>query len=160
MNIILTIALWESWLHWRWLWREGRGWRTSSHWVEKTKSMLEGCKRSTTSLTTFYGLKVYVLYLNPLYNTCFLARYGFQFNRELKRVQSECGCDHIAFGLHPQSNIYMQLFPWKMFDWLGSVSPDDIGGGQGGQEGHGQTKAEIIRPIPLNVGQPLVHLDP
>lgn len=39
------------------------------------------------------------------------------------------------------------------------VSPDDVRGGQGGQQSHGQTKAEVIWPVPLNIGQPLVHLD-
>lgn len=39
------------------------------------------------------------------------------------------------------------------------VLPDDVWGGQGGQQSHGQTKAEVIGPVPLNIGQPLVHLN-
>lgn len=39
------------------------------------------------------------------------------------------------------------------------VLPNDVGGGQGCQESHGQTKTKVIRPIPLNIGQPLVHFN-
>lgn len=39
------------------------------------------------------------------------------------------------------------------------VWPDDVRGGQGGQQSHGQTEAEVIGPVSLNIGQPLVHLD-
>lgn len=40
------------------------------------------------------------------------------------------------------------------------VVPDDIRRRQCSQQCHGQTEAEIIRPVPLDVRQPLVHLDP
>lgn len=37
--------------------------------------------------------------------------------------------------------------------------PDDIRGGQSSQQSHWQAEAEVIRPVSLNIGQPLVHLD-
>ena len=37
--------------------------------------------------------------------------------------------------------------------------PDYIGGGQSGQESHGQPEAKVVGPVPLDVGQPLVHLN-
>lgn len=39
------------------------------------------------------------------------------------------------------------------------VLPNDVGGRQGCQKSHWQTKTKVIRPIPLNIGQPLVHFN-
>lgn len=46
---------------------------------------------------------------------------------------------------------------WKEDGEQGATN--DVGGGQGCQESHGQTKTKVIRPIPLNIGQPLVHFN-
>lgn len=38
-------------------------------------------------------------------------------------------------------------------------SPDDVGGLHRREEGEWQAKAKVVGPVPLDVGQALVHLD-
>jgi len=40
------------------------------------------------------------------------------------------------------------------------LAPDDVRGLHRREEGERQTKAEVVGPVPLDVGEPLVHLDP
>lgn len=57
-------------------------------------------------------------------------------------------------GFHQTTNVW----PWSSTPWWETV-PDDVRGRKRGEQSHGQTKAKVIRPVPLDVGQPLVHLD-
>lgn len=50
------------------------------------------------------------------------------------------------------------VWPRSRAPWRRETLPDDVGGRKCGEQSHGQPKAKVIRPVPLDVGQPLVHL--
>lgn len=75
-------------------------------------------------------------------------------NRQPLQQSTETPVTSRLIGFHQTTKVW----PWSSTARGWDTVPDDVRGRKRGEQRHGQTKAKVIGPVPLDVGQPLVHL--